>query len=322
MILKKLLITICGILTALIIVELAIRFVVAYPVTPKRKQIIFLSENDHFHHISLYAPHSEFWSVEGGCRKFRRNNAGLPGTDITISDSSRYVFLAGSSFIEAYQVEGDSTASAIFQNKLQKCISPRLQVLNLGESKLDVYTAWFRIILFAEKYKPDKIVLAIEDFHRDWLEEYDNLSFDAPEDFCLPVESSLRFRISEVLVHYSSFLNLLREIYWHGGRKVKELLDETRPVDDNEMPEAFIESLFQFHESYGDDFLLVSFSDNEEINRILESFCKMHDINFQYTETILLPQNRFNGDGHLNLEGNRKLGEFLYEAFLETYEVK
>ncbi len=317
---KKAVIGIIALLTAMIIVELAMRFIVGYPVEQERKHYLFLTDSKRFHHASMYAPYSEFWSVEGGCRKYRRNNVGLPGADIVVSDSSRYVFLAGSSFIEAYQVERDLTASSIFQRKLQQDVSSNLQVVNIGESRLDAFAAWFRVLLFSETYRPAKIVLAVEGFNPDWLDAYtDSLSFEVPDDFGKPMEMSLRFRISEVAVRYSSVLNLLRTLYWQGAPKNNDQPEERKDEVVTRMPDAFAACLLQFQTRYGDDFLVASFNNDAGANRELGQFCVHHGIHFRSTENILQPKYRFDGEGHLNLEGNRKLGEFLFEAFRETY---
>jgi hypothetical protein len=54
---------------------------------------------------------------------------------------------------------------------------------------------------------------------------------------------------------------------------------------------------------------------DENINKQLAGFCINNNINCMYDGNIMLPQYRINKSGHLNENGNRILGEKLYEAF-------
>ncbi len=318
---RKILIIIAAIVTALLFVEITIRFVVGYPVAPDRKQYMFLPGDVHFKHILLYEPYSVGWSVEGGNRKYYRNNLGFPGSDVIISDTRRPIFLLGSSYIEALQVSRDSIASSIFQHCLQSSSQPDYQIINLGESRLDPYAAWYRCHYFSKIYSPDKVVLVIEGFHPDWLQDYgDKISFEIPDNFGKPLNVSTRNRVAELAIKNSAFLNLLRKGSGNAGKAEVKPAEEQLEDGSSIMPLTLTLSLLKFKETYGNNFLLVSFDSESSDNQQLRDFCNQNGINFQCSEEILKPEYRFGGNGHLNVEGNRLLGEFLYTAFRNTFK--
>ncbi len=78
--------------------------------------------------------------------------------------------------------------------------------------------------------------------------------------------------------------------------------------------------MLKFHERYGDDFLIVSFNNNKDENDLLEEYCIENKINIFTSESVLRPDNRIKGRGHLNVNGNKELGELLYEAYTRTYK--
>ena len=60
---------------------------------------------------NIWKPYSEYWNVEGGNRKFSRNNIGLPGLNVKIADDSKYIYILGSSFVEALQIPPEMIAT-------------------------------------------------------------------------------------------------------------------------------------------------------------------------------------------------------------------
>ncbi len=317
---KRLLITICGILNALIVVELVVKFVIGYPVISGRERHVFLPKIGRFRTLVLYEPFSEFWTVEGGNRAWRRNNIGLPGGDFDLKGERQNILLAGSSFIEAYHMSNDQTAAAEFQRQLDRQYPKEYNVINIGSAKHDPYLAWFRTRFFAGIYPPAKVVLPVEGMFHEWFTQYKTpLDFTIPERFGERVEASIFIRFTETIRRYSSMMNMLARSLKMASRE-NVTCTETVTSDRLLLPEAMKQVLLSFREDYGNDFLLVSFNNDVEENRALGFFCEQNEINFRSTEDILQPQYRFDGDGHLNIEGNRMLGEFLCRAFRETYK--
>ena len=74
---------------AFILNELFVRFVIKYPNYGVEKKMIGIRADDQVQNI--FKPYSKYWNVEGGNRVFKRNNLGLPGTDVNISNSSKYI---------------------------------------------------------------------------------------------------------------------------------------------------------------------------------------------------------------------------------------
>ncbi len=322
---KKILIIILAVITTLIVVELILRFVVQYPIGYGKRRFVLLGGNSPYRDITLRDPYYEFWSVEGGNKKFSHNNIGTHGPDIDLSQPHRYVFLAGSSFIEAFQVDHDQTAAAVFDRDLKQCGND-YSVINIGSSGNDPYVAWFRAQFFSRLYKPDKVVLAIEDTFDEWLQRHGlPLDYTLPERFGQEIPTSKAFRLVEKVRHQSSLLNLLaqflRSSQQRGGNggEQEEPAEPKHEAHPSGLSQQLKDAILKFHESYGDDFLLVSFNNDANANKMLDDFCCENAINFQGTETILQPQYRVGGNGHLNRTGNEKLGEFLYEAFYITF---
>ncbi len=163
---KKGLIVILGIVTALVMVELIVRFVIGFPISRGGEKYVFMPFDNVAKGIRVFGPYFEYWSVEGGNRKYRNNNIGLHSSDVDIENSQETIFALGSSFIDAQQVERDKTAVGVFQGLLNAQKS-QYSVLNLGASGVDPYIALYRSLFFERFYKPDRVILITEGLHKE-----------------------------------------------------------------------------------------------------------------------------------------------------------
>ncbi len=322
---RKMVLFLLGIITALITVELILRFIVLYPPQPVRKPIYFFPKGHSYHKVYMYEPNSKYLNIEAGYKRFWRNNVGIHGPEVNLADNTKLVFLAGSSYIEAYQVPIRKTAAAVFNRKLQE-YNPQYSVFNLGASGHDPYMAYFRVKLFTQKYrKPDKVVLALEHLRTKWLSRHEQpLSFDLPDHFGENFPFSKARLIVEAICSRSSLASLCYNYAKRfKGNVVDDNTDNVGSEDDSEqvsvLPEGLKATLLQFQKDYGHDFMLVFFSQNELENKLLRDFCNTEGILFFNSAEISGSENRLKGVGHLNESGNYKLGEFIYESFIQAY---
>ena len=307
-------------LAALGAAEFTVRVVVGYPARPVTR-IFWVSDNlGRFGRIHWSVPYAPFWNVEAGNRVFHFNNIGLPGCDVQSAPETQYIFLLGSSWVEALQVPADLTASSVLQARLGAAAS-RLQVLNLGASGVDPYVAWLRSRFFATRFQPARVVLVLEEFHTRWLGRHPQ-----PLDFQL----SSRFGFEEVrtgsrrafteLREHSAFVNLVAN--GREGPPTDESPQESLPMTDpaprppERMSADLQETLRRFHQDYGDRFLLLSLLVDAEQSRELEAFCIAEGLRLVAAPEVMAPVNRFDGTGHLNERGNRELGEVLHAAIV------
>ena len=98
---KKIALVLLAFVTAFIITELIVRYVLSYPAYGVESSIMGIPYSGK---ELTYAPHSKYWNVEGGNNVFSRNNAGLNGIDIADIRTSGKIFLLGNSFIKASEV--------------------------------------------------------------------------------------------------------------------------------------------------------------------------------------------------------------------------
>ncbi len=312
---KKVLLFILAALSALICIELFVAKVIGYPtygVEMKMMGIRGLEQP-----VNVFKPFSKYWTVEGGNKVYKRNNIGLNGINVIISNKSKYIFVLGSSFVEASQTPPEKIATSILQNKLQVQNS-NYQVLNLGISGHDPYDLYWRSSFFEKTFIPTKVFLVIDTTFSDWFRRQRH-----PLNFAGKLKKPKRLYSSEMkyasfMVNHSSFLNLV------------SVLIERRDLDDGKnnhrhsseagfavkLDPDLIACILTYSEKYKDRFSMVSITrDNKYVSQI-HDFCDANKINF-ISRNILLPDYQLNGKGHLNNEGNKLLGEMLYESFIQ-----
>lgn len=289
-----------------------------------------------YEYVNWKKPGYKTWSVEGGNKAYELNNLGLPGTIVKVDNSSKYIFLLGDSFLEGEQYPGDKIASGIFQSKLND-INSQYQVLNLSGSGLDPYILWFRADFFEKYFSSSYIILFVEDYKR--LEFYlnrhkNNVDFSIPENLGTKVEDSFILKFSNLIRKYSAFSNLITESYLlskYGNapddiNSKNENNIEKSPTIENKissdtLPELFKECLIKYKNKYNNKFIFVSAGKDFLIDNELKNFCRLNGINFYSESSLMNAENLINGNGHFNLEGNLKLGNYLSEIFINS-EIK
>ncbi len=297
-----------------------VRGVVGYPLHPPTRLYRVSDTLGEFDWIRWNPPHAPYWVVEGGNRVFHYNNVGLPGGDVSTTPDAQYVFLLGSSWVEALQVPADSSASSVLQSDLH-AEGRRLEVLNLGFSGADPYVAWFRSRFFATRYRPACVVLVLEEFHTRWLARHPQpLQFQlSPRFGTLEPRGGLRGVESEFRAR-SAFANLLANGMSNrpaeGGPAQGAAVAAAYSSRGERMPSQLQECLRQFHRDYGDRFLLVSLLVDPEQRREVTDFCTAEGLSCVSRPEALRPANRFGGTGHLNVLGNIELGGILHAAIV------
>ncbi len=317
---KNVMIVTAALVTALVLGELVACSVIGYPVISRRERRRFIPSISKNRLLILYEPYSKFWAVEGGNHVYRRNNLGLPGNDVDLDADKQTIMVAGSSFIEAYHIPQDEIATAVFHKLLEDSDPGKYRVINAAAAKHDPYLAWYRTMFLARIYQPDKVILPVESLFNEWLVPYKTpLDFTIPQNFGEPATPGLIVKIEEAVRQKSHLANLMTRALHTILRRKSESNAPKEIARIPGFPEAMKESILQFHKSFGDDFLLVSFDNDARENKMLEDFCEENGIHFYSDESVLQPKNCFNGAGHLNVEGNKKLGELLEKAFSKTY---
>jgi hypothetical protein len=273
---------------------------------------------------NIYAHHSKYWNVEGGNSVFQRNNLGLPGTEVVVSDSSRYVFVLGCSFVEAEQVPPELMATSIFQHRVSE-VDPRFQIINLGHSGHDLYDSYRRSAYYERTFSPEVVFLEIHDNEAAWLSRHPHpLMFALPPDFGKP-KLSLTTQVSIFLRNHSSMANVIANaIKTDELRREKEeavARSKTSPADrgpEGSLPMDLLTCLEEFHAKYREKFCVLSIIQDARDNEALGDYCRVHGLKFR-SKGILIPDKQLAGDGHLNVAGNAAFGDFLYESFIEVY---
>ncbi len=265
--------------------------------------------------VNTSAPYSCYWNVEGGNLVGKRNNLGLPGIDV---DTSRpyTVMVAGSSYIEAFQVPPENMAVSVFDMLLQKQ-EAGFAVLNVGNSGHDPYDSWFRINYLASLgLMPDYVILIIEADYDEWFARHPHPLLFAPDDHFGEKDTSAVFLMQRKLRNRVSFINLIaRGMKGASNDNDSESEASTRPKEktlSNDMEETLLAYRDQFPH-----FMLVSILNDDQYNLEVNEFCQANGILF-FRSGIARSENKLNGKGHLSELGNRELGEFLYDSFIEA----
>lgn len=317
-VMKKTIIVISSLIVAAFFAEMTFRYIVGYPADKIDKKVLGMMKPDRKQNI--WAPHSKYWDVEGGNHVYSRNNLGLTGTDVIISDSSKYVFILGSSFIEAMQVSPGKMAVSVFGDMLRNR-DPDFNVINLAYSFMDPFDLYFRSIFYEKKYHPESIILIIDGPFSSWLERHPH-----PLDFTLPVnfgkmDNSVKTKLLLTLKRYSVLFTMCSKA-WNVSTNKKQIkagkvigIESGREILTNDL----LVCLLMYKELYGKRFTLISIINDDTINETLKNFCTEHSINFNFSK-INIPQNKINQRGHLTIEGNRILGEFLYGSYIKFYK--
>lgn len=309
---KKLLKIILAFIMTFVLNELFVRVVIKYPTYGVEKKMYGILANNQAQNI--FKPYSKYWNVEGGNKVFRRNNLGLPGSDVIIIDSSKFIFVMGSSYVEAYQVDPDSMASTIFAKKIKK-IAPNYEVLNLGCSGHDVMDSYLRAMYYSQIYKPEIVILVIDSDYKSWFRENtfletDKLNFNQKSDWVTNIVIKLRNNFS--------FFNLAANSLNSKSKEINQIKNESVTAELNDYSNMK-GAIHMFINEFKQSFICISISDKTKMNKILKAELLNYECSYYVDEENKGTEFRINGSGHLNKKGNKKLGEFIYDKIVSSY---
>lgn len=312
---KKITLIFLAAIVAFFVTEILLAKIIGYPVHGIEKSVLGIKGDGEANNI--YYPYSKYWTVEGSNNVFKRNNIGLPGIDIQVSRYSKYIYVLGSSYIEAFQVPPEKMATSVLQILLKKK-NPEYQVINLGASGHDPYDLFFRLAYYEKTYKPEKIVLILEQLFSEWLlRHHYPLNFnDSNEMGKVYTNKNPIKRLVKKNIEKSSFLTLVWDMFKEvlNGENNNNFLNNynNNNQNDRKIAEELKKCLIEYKAKYDDKFVLVSIINNNIENKLLANFCKKNYIEF-VSSGLNSSNFKINKNGHLNNEGNKKLGELIYE---------
>jgi len=307
---KKIVLIISAFLLALILTELFTRYIIGYPPYGLKEKVKIRDIG----WSNIWKPYSKYWNVEGGNNVFKRNNLGLPGIDVKISGKSKYIFVLGSSFVEALQVPPSKITTSIFQEKLKQ-IDPTYQVINLGYSGHDPFDSYRRAKYFSETYNPDKVILLIDKTNNKWFGRHKKPLDFSFNDNSFKRQSGLKAKINFLLRNNSSFINIIINGIKSINKNNKKKDKKNKIIEKDVVPKEMYLTLKEYKKRYKDKFYCISIMNSERTNQNIEEFCLMNNINFDF-KTIKTKENMLNGTGHLNEIGNKKTGIFLSQLLM------
>jgi len=316
---KKAFIVILAVVTAFLITEVFTRLILNFAEYGIEKRVIGITTLKN--RGEIYKPFSKYMNNENGYNVFRRNNAGLPGNNIIISDTSKYILVLGNSFVEGCQVDPDSISTSVFQKKLNQSKS-QYQVVNLGAEGHNIYDLWLRVNYFERIYPPAAVILIITE--NNLINHSKNLTFELSPQFG-SVNNSFKTKTMIYVRNTSSFINIISIALKHSFVKIVETENEIvldRFGKNLLTPENSIlydtsgigKCLIEFGKKYGDKFIAFSIIGDKSANDNYNKFCALHQIQFS-AYPLITPEFEINHCGHLTSKGNQKLGELLYENF-------
>lgn len=301
-------------------VEILIRATINHPTYNIEKKLSGLRKSNNGI-TEIYMPYSRFWTSEGGYNISVTNNLGLSGSDVILSDTSKYIYILGSSYVQANQVERYKISTSVLQSKLG--YNSRYQIINLGEGGLDQYDSYFKMKYYEKLYKPELIFMILERVDDRWLSRHDTLNFDIDGNAVFEIEPGIIEKVEHYLRTYSAFINLLSNGYkitskigFNGSNRINTINDPNETKAEN-ISKKLLTCINKFSEVYKSKFMLVSIINNDEINNSLDKYCKEKNIHFSCSK-INRNENKLNQNGHLNENGNRELGNFLYKLIEEN----
>jgi hypothetical protein len=270
-------------------------------------------------------PGFKFFDPEGGNVIAIHNNIGLPGTDVVVSDKSNYILMVGSSFMEAREVGPEKKASGILQKEIS-LKDQSYQVVNLGTAGNDLFINWFRVKFFSRYFPPKIIVILVESQSESWLERYTRFDYDLPENFGTQLTlRNLKYYI-RAINSYSLWSLLITEAMLKGDTFTsamrKDFNNSKDRIESNktDLSDSLLCCLAKYSELCP-KILVVSINKDKASNERMREFCMDKGIAFISDETIMSEENRFfHGQGHLNENGNHKLGHLISESIIRSFE--
>lgn len=314
---KKVALFLLSFVLAFVTVEIFLQYVIGFPTYGVEKKLIGIRSPSSGAQ-NIFKPNSSFFTVEGGLSIFNRNNLGFTGLDVDTSQAKKYIAILGNSYLEAYQVPPESTAAGILQQKLSGSFSG-LEVINLGVSGHDPLDLLYRVNYYSKTYKFEKVVLVITDSQADWLKRQSKIVFDqnlkVVQNKSLFAKIVIPLRNNSVLFDLSAkTLNTNEEQDDATTNKVTSSTPKRLVYDEDY--DLKLKSIFEeFYRMFGEIFVVVNIAGIERVAIPEKAAQYLKDKGVKYKfDPINAPENKINGKGHLNLQGNAKLGEVLYEV--------
>jgi hypothetical protein len=320
---KKFILFFISLFFALFITEIIVAYVISYPKYGVSSRVFGL------HGFSspqnVYLPYSEYWTVEGKNKVYKRNNLGFPGADVDTGLGHKYIYVVGNSYVQAYEVEPDSMATSILNSRIKNKYKD-FSVLNLGRGDQDVYDSYFKCLYYEKYFHPALVFLILDNTNKEVLLRHNKpLNFQVSDNFG-KAENSFLLNAHNYFRNKSSLINLVAKYVYDNQNLFNERNDKTtedvNPYTKSEDLINLSDDLFlcinEFNKKYGKKFVLVSIIASSEINSRLNDFCTTSGINFTSGE-INIAKYKLSGWGHLTNEGNRLFGELLYESFVKYY---
>jgi hypothetical protein len=314
---KAVILLIVSFMMSLAISELAIRYIVGYPDYGIDNFVFGVSSNIKWQ--AQYRPYSRYINTEQrGFHPYRRNNLGLPGTDIDVRKD--LVFVLGSSFIEAAQVPPEQISVSIFSKLLKESRLSSFTAVNLGRKAHDLYDSWFRYQYY-KNILNHRYVMLIVDQRNSFARHKQPFEFGLPAGFG-KIENRLTKRLGTIALSRSAYLALM-------FRGVRDLTRKDKDEDLNDLKsdgktsesnkdEDFIKGVLiclrEFSTELKNQLIVVSIINKPELNEQVKSYCDQNGIYCMISDTIQIKENQIDGSGHFNLKGNRRLGELMFSA--------
>lgn len=297
-------------LAALVFTELIVRFPIGYPTFGVSKYIIGLDPRG-FDKGRVYKPFSKYYSTEGGFKVFKRNNLGLTGADVL--PNKKYIYLLGSSYVEAMEVEPRRIAASVLNDL---CHKSGYQVVNIAYRGNTPYEQYCRLRYYSTIYKPDIVLLVLDSTYEPWYKQRKYVQTDPSKKKNFGIEdSSTKRKIYRQLRNNSALVNLLvpalgvkQQVADGDPQKVESSVRVKHDVSE------LVKSIRLINDST-DKFAVVSFIKDSKSVEMLKAEMQDIDIPF-FHQDIKKPGHIL--VGHLNEIGNRKLGEVLYESLQKT----
>lgn len=314
---KKVALFLLSFVLAFVTVEIFLQYVIGFPTYGVEKKLIGIRSPSSGAQ-NIFKPNSSFFTVEGGLSIYKRNNLGFTGLDVDTSKSKKFIAILGNSYLEAYQVPPESTAAGILQQKLRDN-SSGFEVFNLGVSGHDPIDLLYRVNYYSKIYKFEKVVLVITDSQAAWLKRQSKIEFD--QNLQVVQNKSLFTKIVVPLRNNSVLFDLLAKTIntkEEQGDATEDTATKSTPsetVYDAEY-DIKLKSIFgECFKMFGEGFVVVNIASSERVAIPEKAALYLKDKGIKYKfNPINAPENKINGKGHLNLQGNAKLGEVLHEV--------
>ena len=309
---KKILIILIALICAFCFSEILIGNILGFPKYGVEYKLTGLRSTSGHHNI--YMPHSQYWGAREGFGIYSRNNIGLPGIGVDTGSNSKYICVLGSSFLECDYLKPEAISTSVLQ-VLLKGIDKNYSVINLGYNGIDPYDSYRFMYYYEEKYKPELVILVINDYKASSYKLIEN-PFEIKSD-SFHRDSSFKSRLNIFVKNNSSVVRLILTLFT--GSNSEQEIEPIKEVNSSSVDLTDLEiCLMEFNKKYKEKFVCVSIANNDTINKRIDEFCSLNKIGFEHSK-IMVRENQVSGDWHLNEKGNSDLGNFMFEVFRKHY---